>query len=81
MDGRGQSVYAVPGTESEMTKDSIGALPLQNDRFSLREFLLFGDGFALDELALSRQFFIFEAFALDGTTHHVGFALEACALG
>ena len=46
----------------------------------LREFFLFGDGFALDELALGGQFFVFETFALDGATHHVGFALEACAL-
>ncbi len=47
---------------------------------SLREFFLFGDGFALDELALGGQFFVFEGFALDGAAHHVGFALEACAL-
>lgn len=61
------------------------------------EFFLFGDCFALDELALSWAFFLFEGraldeLALDGfflffkgcaldcATHHVGFALEACAL-
>ena len=46
----------------------------------LREFFLFGDGCALDELALGGQFFIFEGCALDGATHHACFALEACAL-
>ena len=47
---------------------------------SLREFFLVGDGFALDELALGWDFFIFKALALDGATHHACFALEACAL-
>ena len=81
MGGRGQSVYAVPGTESGMTMDSIGALPLQNDRFSLREFLLFGDGFTLDGFALDGFFLFVEGGTLDSIAHHVGFALEACALG
>ena len=61
------------------------------------EFFLFWDCFALDELSLSRAFFLFEGCALDElaldgfflffkgcaldcATHHVGFALEACAL-
>ena len=46
----------------------------------LREFFLFGDGCALDELALDGFFLFFEGCALDCATHHVGFALEACAL-
>ena len=46
----------------------------------LREFFLFGDGGALDELALDGFFLFFEGCALDCATHHVGFALEACAL-
>ena len=46
----------------------------------LREFFLLGDGFALDELALDGFFLFFEGCALDGATHHIGFALEACAL-
>ncbi len=47
----------------------------------LREFFfLFGDGFALDELALDGFFLFFEGCALDGATHHACFALEACAL-
>ena len=47
----------------------------------LREFFfLFGDGFALDELALDGFFLFFEGGTLECSAHHVGFALEACAL-
>ena len=46
----------------------------------LREFFLFGDGFALDGLALDGFLVIFKGGALEGAVHHVGFALQACAL-
>ena len=46
----------------------------------LSEFFLFGDGGALYELTLDGFFLFFEGCALDGAAHHVGFALEACAL-
>ena len=46
----------------------------------LSEFFFLGDGGALDELALDGFFLFFEGCALDCATHHVGFALKACAL-